>query len=153
LSLAFTLQSVEIGVDARGKVTSAPVVIPLADGPASVTPRSLKPAAQKVMAAFARLVDEGKTFPVLNVQGVPPGRLVVRLADLHDTTFTLNTYPHPKPDGTDRDAHTRWRNGRNAAWKRGHEEVFHAGLLRCEGDFVWDPKAVTGAVIDGDERR
>jgi hypothetical protein len=155
LSISFTLQSVEIGVDAKGKVTKAPIVGP-ADADvigATTHRRKLKPAGQKVWLAFGRLLDEGRTCPAPSAPGVSPGTRAVTLVDLREMSLKLGIYPYPEPgDADSKDERTKWRNGRNAAWKRGHEEVVRAGLLRLEDDFFWNPRsgAVTETVTSGD---
>jgi hypothetical protein len=155
-SIAFTLASIEIGVDKDrgGKVTTAPVVVP-AENRADVAAarrRSLNPAGQKVFSAFGRLFDEGRTCPAPNVAGVRPGTRAVTISDLRGKALSLGLFPESEPaDGADR---SRWRNGRNQAWKRGIEETQKAGLLRLENDFVWEPYArppMTDTVTNGDQ--
>jgi hypothetical protein len=140
LSLSFTLRSVDIGIDAKGKVTTAPVVIP-DDEPAGPSAVRLSPAGQKVLAAFWRLVEQGPTYTAPAAPGVRAATRAVALADLQAMAFTLGIYPHPEP--ADPAEHAKWLAGRRQAWKRGIEAVTdpNAKALRGEGNFVWDPSS------------
>jgi hypothetical protein len=150
-SLTFSLKSVDLGVDERGKKTTAPVVIPADADDAPASSRSRRtPGVQKVMAAFGRLWDAGKTYPAPAVPGVWPDTRAVTHADLREMALKLGLYAHPEPD--DAKEHKRWLNGRNQAWKRANDEVQRAGALRFEDGFFWEPRAVTRAVTGGDER-
>lgn len=149
-AIAFTMKTVEIGVDDAGKATTAPVIIPSDAEPAAGRGRSLKPAGQKVMGAFGRLFDEGKTYPAPPVPGVSPETRAVMMTDLRDMALSLGIFPLPEP--TDVAERGRWRNGRNQAWKRGLQEVQNAGLLRLEADLVWNPYQRCPVTENGDSR-
>ena len=141
-SAAFTLKSVEVGQDANGKVTTAPVVVPSGDGPAGPR-RPISATGQKVMAAYGRLIDAEKTYPAPVVPGVAPGTRAVALGDLRDMATALGIFPKPQP-GADADSkeQTAWRNGRDHAWTRGIKEVTgKGGALRLENEWVWEPYA------------
>lgn len=159
LDLAFSLERVAVATNPDGKVTWAPVVVP-SDIPSPLKPAKtakprLKPAGAKIVAAFNRLFDAGQTHATPSAAGVQPGTLAVLMADLREEAFRQNIYPYPEPkEPSDPKERTRWRNGRNAAWKRGVEEVERHKALTFEGGFVWDPwraKAVTNGDNTGDQ--
>ena len=152
LDLAFRLEGVVICTDEAGKDTSAPVVVasdpePPLTGSAGKRVK-VSHGGQKVLAAFARLHDAGRTHPAPCAPGVRPGTLAVALADLQQTAFDLGLSAdiEPKEPGEERD---RWRNKRNQAWKRAVEKLQEQGLLRAELGSAWEPGRA-GPVTNGD---
>ena len=150
LDIAFGLESVALGTDDAGKVTKAPVVVEC-DHAAPVTARrrpKLSHGGQKLMAAFNRTFEAGKTSPAPQVPGVPSGTRAVAMVDLQEAAFKIGLCPDIEPPeaGKDRD---RWRNKRNQAWKRAVQEVERLNCLRTELGFAWDPNR-TGAMTDSD---
>lgn len=139
---AFRLEGVPLGYDADGDEIGSAVVVyePVPDGPAA---RTRKPTAhsQKVMSAFARLLDEGCDHPAPNAPGVKPGTRAVTMADLKAKAFDLGlaagTDPGEDASATER---TRYRDGRNKAFQRGLEGLETAKALRSENGFVWEPR-------------
>jgi hypothetical protein len=149
VEIRFDLQSVVLGVTALGKETTAPVVVPVdanAPGVAPSRTRSLTGPAQKIVAAFGRLLDADRSCPAPAVPGVRPGTRAVTLADLREMAFSLGIFAVPEP--TDPEGRRKWRNGRNQAWNRGIEAVTKANALRLENDFVWNPSVTP--VTNGD---
>jgi len=155
LEVLFTLESEVIGTNDEGEETTAPVVVASEARPTAFRPKPLKPAAQRILAAFRRLMDGGRTCPAPLAPGVLMGTRAVTLADLRETAFDLGIFAEPAPPDDDAEGRKRWRNGRNQAWKRGVEEIVRAGALRMESELVWDPntrRAVTAGDENGDER-
>jgi hypothetical protein len=149
LEIMFGLESEVIGRNEDGEETTAPIVIP-ADrevAPQQVTKTTPSVAEGKVMSAFGRLLDEERTVPAPNVPGVPQGQRAVTLADLRDKALEIGIFPVPEPGDVKERA--RWRNGRNAAWKRGIGGVQRKRLLRTEQGLVWEVRSSKSL---GDER-
>lgn len=142
MEVLFGLESETIGVDEDGEETTAPVVVAADAGAAMperpAKPKRLNPAAQRILAAYNRLVDAGRTSPAPLEPGVEPGTQAVTLADLREMAFHLGIFTEPEPaaDADPKDR-TRWTNGRRQAWKRGTDELQQAFILRIEGEFAW----------------
>jgi len=133
------LEVVHVGDDEDGDAITSCVIVPV-DGDAVEQRKgrtSLPPTAQKVVAAFGRLIEAGKTHPAPNVPGVHVGARAVTVADLREMTFKLGLFPEPEPD--EPKERERWRNSRNKAYRAGFSIVEKAGLLRCESGMVWEP--------------
>jgi hypothetical protein len=136
------LEVVHVGDDEDGEAITSCVVVPV-EGAAVDRPKGrvrLTPAAQKVMVAFGRLFEEGRTHPAPNAPGAQVGARAVALADLRAKAFELGVFPEPEPE--DPKERTRWRNSRNTACNRGLETCEVAKLLRSESGFVWEPYSV-----------
>lgn len=147
LSLSFRLEGVPLGRDDRGKWTTAPVVVPdeaPLDGswtPGLRATPKLNHGAQKVMAAFARLTDQGKTFPIpAHIPGVQSGQYGVSLGDLRNLAVDLGIFPTARPIEADVAELKTWKASARAAWERGIKEVETKGLLRQEAAFAWEPR-------------
>jgi hypothetical protein len=152
LDLRFSLKSVDLGQDKRGKATTAPVVVASATHPVSEKPASrLGGEGQKVYAAYGRLLDAGKSHAPPRVPGVGRGAKAVTLADLRDQAIALGVHPHPEPiDAVER---KKWLAATRQAWSRGVKAVQAAGMLRLENGFVWDPRSSDKrGASDGDEK-
>ncbi len=149
-AIAFTLKSVEVGND-KGKVTTAPIVVPAAKPTTAHQRRSRSRTEQKIMAAYGRLVDEQKTYPAPPVPGVRLGTRAVTLADLREVATSLGIFSKPKPAAdADQKEQDKWRNGRDHAFTRGLEAATDpfGGELRLENEFVWAPYAAVSAFVD-----
>jgi hypothetical protein len=133
------LEVVHVGDDEDGEAIRSCVVVPVDGG--AVEQRkgraSLPATAQKVVAAFGRLIEAGKTHPAPSVPGVHIGARAITVSDLREMTFKLGLFPEPEPD--EPKERERWRNSRNKAYRTGFSIVEKAGLLRCENGMVWEP--------------
>jgi hypothetical protein len=127
------LEVVEVGTDEDGEMITSCVVVPAQGVPVAQKSR-LPKTAQKVLAAFHRLRDDCRTEPLPFM----PGPRGVNLDDLRDQALALGLFGHPEPSVDDKNARTKWRNGRDQAWKRGIDAVTKAGVLRLENNFVWE---------------
>ena len=142
LRIDFTVKGVRIGQDFNGKPTFTGVLQfeqqsqPLFRPAAKVV---LLHAGQKVMAAFGRLVDAGRTYPPPSVPGIRPGTRAVQLVELRNAAVDIGIFPEPKPPAEDTAAKTTWLSGARKAWERGIKEVEAKGLLRQEAGFAWEP--------------
>lgn len=105
----------------------------------------LKLAAQKIMSAFWRLVENGQMpSPPLPI-GVKPGAARVADGDLRKMATRLGLCTEAQPDEGDSKALERWRTAARQAWGRGTKEVQEANLLRFEDGFWWDLRHRAGS--------
>jgi hypothetical protein len=100
-------------------------------------PAKLKIAGQKVLQAFRRLVDEGRTTTAPVAPGIRPDTLAVADAELRKMAIRLGlcTEERPAQPGPEM---TRWQAAARQAWARGTKEVQEANVLRYEGGFWWE---------------
>jgi hypothetical protein len=142
------LEVIEVGIDEDGEAITSCVIVP-ANARPDTKPRPkarITPAAQKVVAAFRRLIDDGRSHPAPLVPGVVIGMRAVAIADLRDMAIKLGVYPEPEP--ADADERKRWQNSKNKAYRDGLASAEGAGLLRQEDGFVWDPSSRTPMFAD-----
>ncbi|MBL8773896.1 MAG: AAA family ATPase [Phenylobacterium sp.] len=99
-------------------------------------PAKLKFAGQKIVAAFDRLVEEGKLVEGQLAPGLSPGMPAVADADLRKMAYRIGLVTEAKPE--DGSALTKWQAAARQAWKRGTEEVQTSKLLRFEAGVWWD---------------
>lgn len=147
LQFGFKLEVVEVGETPRGhKVTSCVVrTVELDDEPARPKrPPKLSPASQKVMSAFNRLMDEGRTHPVPMVPGAIPGVKSVLLNDLREKAYEIGLTAAAAPSSDNVTDMRKFKDARLKAFNRAMEQIEGANVLRQERGFVWDPKARPG---------
>jgi hypothetical protein len=148
LELVFGMKAVQLGMDAKGKPTFAPVIVPVStdmrldpNRPSAGSPgRSLPAAAQKVLTAFGRLLDEERDVDAPLVPGVKPGTRAVAVHELRAKAFDIGlcAAEEPGPAAGD-DERKKFRDTRKKAWKRALERLERPGLLRIEAGFAWRP--------------
>ncbi len=155
--LAFDLEGVVVGVNDDGEETTAPVVIegrkapkqPDA-APSSRGRKQLPASAQKVMAAYGRLFDQGKDHPAPNLPGVRDGTRAVALNDLREQAYELGIGPPmPSPDEDDFiKLHKDWLRARRKAFADGIERLDRDGMMRFEQGFAWEVRGNLRGVFD-----
>lgn len=111
--------------------------------------RNLPASAQKIMAAFGRLMAEGPNHDAPNVPGVKTGTRAVTLNDLRNKSFDLGLGgPQPDAEAAGLKEWDKWRNTRNVAFNRGMETLEEAGCLRTEQGFAWEIRGNLGAILE-----
>jgi hypothetical protein len=116
--------------------------------PLAASRRGLPASAKRVLRAFARLFDAGRTVSPPLVPGVRLDAPAVTVAALRAMAFELGVYSgeEPGPDAPKKDRDT-FRNSRNKAFRDGLERLESDGLLRVEQGLVWDPNVATGEEV------
>jgi AAA domain len=120
--IAFTLESVEIGEDADGNVTTAPVVVCADRGAQRQAPKSarLPKAAQTALRALSEALSEcGEPGPTSN--HIPTGVLVTTIECWRQYAYRRGISPSPEP------------RARQLAFKRASEH-----LVGIEAVGIWD---------------
>ncbi len=140
LEFGFKLEVVEVGTSPRGNAITSCIVrqteVPDEVG-LNKAPR-LSAAAQKVLQAIYRLLDDGVAHPPPPVPGVHRGVKTVALNDLREKAFAigLSAAAYPPPDADDK-ALERFANTRRKAFRDGLEALERAKQVRQEQGFVW----------------
>ena len=153
LEFGFGLEVVEVARDDKGRPVSSCIVRRSAVPDPAVagltkTPK-LSPAAQMIMSAFSRLLNEGTKHPAPMVPGVHHGMVAVTEHDLRNKAYDMGL----GGGGDDRDANEQARmrhlDARRKAFARGLESLLGSHMLRSEKGFIWDPKARGGMPAGG----
>ena len=124
--VAFTLDSVEIGEDADGNVTTAPVVVPVEDGPRRQLPKSgrLPKAAQIALRALTEALDEqGQPDPASN--HIPHGIKVVTVSAWRQQAYRRGISTSEE------------ERAKQQAFKRASEYLIGAGRVAAWDSHVW----------------
>lgn len=98
----------------------------------------LKLAGQKIVDAFWRLVQDGRTSSPPLPAGVHPGAAAVSDGELRKMAHRIGLVTVAKPEGDDKVALEKWQSAARQAWARGAKEVQERTLLRFEDGFWWD---------------
>lgn len=146
LEFGFGLEVVEVGQDDRGRIVSSCIIRkcavpdPVVGSGLSKTPK-LSPAAQMIMAAFNRLMNEGPHHPAPMVAGVHGGMRAVTPDDLRQKAFDIGLGGPPPEDGAEAKEKAKFSDNRRKAFTNGLQAAIAAGMLRTEKSLIWDPQA------------
>ena len=124
--VAFTLDSVVIGEDADGNVTTAPVVVPVEGGPRRQPPKSgrLPKAAQIALRALTEALDEqGQPAPASN--HIPHGIKVVTVSAWRQQAYRRGISTSEE------------ERAKQQAFKRASEYLIGAGRVAAWDSHVW----------------
>ena len=124
--VAFTLDSVVIGEDSDGNVTTAPVVVPVEGGPRRQPPKSgrLPKAAQIALRALAEALDEqGQPAPASN--HIPHGSKVVTVSAWRQQAYRRGISTSEE------------ERARQQAFKRASEHLIGARRVAAWDSHVW----------------
>lgn len=133
LSWSFTLSGVELGKNAKGKVTSAPIVVPNADfadhldpnrGPANG--RKMRSEWTLILRAMGLMLDEEQGMRVPPLAGVPPGTIGVRQEQLRARAVKIGYTAGRGDDGVVR-----------ASFNREIRNMIAGEVLRQDDQLVW----------------
>ena len=124
--VAFTLDSVVIGEDADGNVTTAPVVVPVEGGPRRQPPKSgrLTKAAQIALRALTEALDEqGQPAPASN--HIPHSSKVVTVSAWRQQAYRRSISTSEE------------ERAKQQAFKRASESLIAVGRVAAWDSYVW----------------